>query len=93
MFYGLISVAAGAVGMFQNFEAVEISPGFPVARSQHTHIVHNMCIHIHILCTILRRWSVKRHTNIGTAVNAACQENLRRGAILGKRTVGFSVLF
>jgi hypothetical protein len=31
MFYGLISVAAGAVGMFQNFEAVEICPGFPVA--------------------------------------------------------------
>jgi hypothetical protein len=31
MYYGLISVAAGAVCMFQNFEAVEISPGFPVA--------------------------------------------------------------
>jgi hypothetical protein len=28
MFYGLISVAAWAVCMFQNFEAVEISPGF-----------------------------------------------------------------
>jgi hypothetical protein len=36
----------------------------------------DMCIHIHILCTIWRRWSLKRHTNIGTALNAAFQEIL-----------------
>jgi hypothetical protein len=35
MFYGLISVAAGAVCVFQNFEAVEISPDFPVACHHH----------------------------------------------------------
>jgi hypothetical protein len=38
MFYGLISVAAGAVGMFQNFEAVEICPGFLVS---HTLVTQN----------------------------------------------------
>jgi len=32
MVYGLISVAAGAVCIVQNFEAVEICPGFTVAR-------------------------------------------------------------
>jgi hypothetical protein len=31
MFYGLISVAAGAVFVFQYFEAVELNPGFSVA--------------------------------------------------------------
>jgi hypothetical protein len=32
MFYGLITVAAGVVCMFQNFEAVEVGTGYPVAR-------------------------------------------------------------
>ena len=45
MVYGLISVAAGAVCIVQNFEAVEICPGFTVAR-HHVYIYIYVCVYV-----------------------------------------------
>ena len=53
MIYGLISVAAGAVCLFQNFKTVEIGPGFSVT-------CHHRCedsgnIYIYLL-SVIHRW-------------------------------------
>ena len=53
MTYSLISVAAGAVCVFQNFKTVEIGPGFSVACHHRCEVRGNIYIY---LLSVMHRW-------------------------------------
>ena len=53
MTYSLISVAAGAVCVLQNFKTVEIGPGFSVACHHRCEVRGNIYIY---LLSVMHRW-------------------------------------